>query len=494
MKKMTKSIKVFKNVILPTITQKYQPCADQVISLFADRKIEKTKEAEKLLLQLSSRGMGPQSAINKIKNKYVKQESAIGKLSRPTPKNVANKNKTFFVSGVIKATETYMNKLKKTGSIKEQTYQLSEQPYALQIKAKNRAEAEEKFTASAEEYFASTRSGQDSNVNRTLKYQSATVSSVSSESDFTASSENSQLMKASSPVEYSFIPADVSLLNNTGFCVPDQFLGIYGPLKKHLTEEHFIKLCYQSRGEVQPEKKQISDLDRGIEGIEDDSDSEAWNIKDGVSPDMLKKICEIEDISHYCFDITRKCFSKYISRHRNFPALIYYCINNHMYWISDKETADSLAKKARDIETKIKSQCIKEEEQEKKNNIYTDKERPILDDILIENLNNYEIATVIYAKTNLNEELDLIIEKYNYIPEIKNHLYKTTQINYKKDGRDIILVVDPNIEHGMTYKQVRDLCSKPKINVEFKNQSFSHLINELKLRKFDDKVPRHQPT
>ena len=56
-----------------------------------------------------------------------------------------------------------------------------------------------------------------------------------------------------------------------------------------------------------------------------------------------------------------------------------------MYWISDKETADSLAKKARDIETKIKSQCIKEEEQAKKNNIYTDTERPILDDILIEN-------------------------------------------------------------------------------------------------------------
>ena len=40
---------------------------------------------------------------------------------------------------------------------------------------------------------------------------------------------------------------------------------------------------------------------------------------------------------------------------------------------------------------------------------------------LIENLNNYEVATIIYAKTNLNEELDLIIEKYNYIPEIKNH-------------------------------------------------------------------------
>ena len=115
MNKITKSIKVFKSVILPTIAQKYRPFADQVISLFADRKIEKTKEAEKLLLQLSSRGLGPQSAIDKITKKYVKQESITGRLSRPTPKNIANKLKTFFVSGVIKATETYMNKLKKDG-------------------------------------------------------------------------------------------------------------------------------------------------------------------------------------------------------------------------------------------------------------------------------------------------------------------------------------------------------------------------------------------
>ena len=118
-----------------------------------------------------------------------------------------------------------------------------------------------------------------------------------------------------------------------------------------------------------------------------------------------------------------------------------------MYWISDKEKADSLVKKSRDIETKIKSQCIKEDEQTQKN-IYD--ERQILDDIPIEDLNNYdEPTTIIYAKTNLNEELDMIIEKYNYIPEIKNHLYKTIQINYKKDGKDIILVIDPNIEHSM---------------------------------------------
>ena len=40
-----KSVKLFKSVI-PTINQKYRPYADQVINLYKDRKIEKTKEAE----------------------------------------------------------------------------------------------------------------------------------------------------------------------------------------------------------------------------------------------------------------------------------------------------------------------------------------------------------------------------------------------------------------------------------------------------------------
>jgi hypothetical protein len=155
-----------------------------------------------------------------------------------------------------------------------------------------------------------------------------------------------------------------------------------------------------------------------------------------------------------------------------------------MYWISDKDQAYRLIQQARDIETKIKSHCI-EEDEIKKLNIYTEEDRQILEDIQISEIMNYEKATIIYSKTNLNEELDLIIEMYNYIPDILNHKYTITQIKFKKDDKDLILVVDPNIEHGMTYKDVRQLCNKEKI--EFKNQSFSNLIKELKIRFLDTK-------
>ena len=107
------------------------------ITLFKDSKIEKRKEAEKLLYQLSSRGKGPQSAIKKITDKYSKVESAKGKLTRPT-------TQTFFVSGVIHSVITYKQKLKKTGEVKERKYYV-DTPSALPIKAKNKEEAIKKY-------------------------------------------------------------------------------------------------------------------------------------------------------------------------------------------------------------------------------------------------------------------------------------------------------------------------------------------------------------
>ena len=135
-----------------------------------------------------------------------------------------------------------------------------------------------------------------------------------------------------------------------------------------------------------------------------------------------------------------------------------------MYWISNRQEANTLVQQAKDTETKIKSQCIKEDETKKKN-IYNEEGREILENIEIIDLMSYNKATIIYSKTNLNEELDLIIEKYNYIPEIMNHRYTVTQIKFNKDDKDIILVLDPNLEFDLTFKDVRKFCIKAEIEL-----------------------------
>ena len=160
---------------------------------------------------------------------------------------------TFFVSGLTQSTITYEQKLKKAGIVKSRSYDI-ETPFAVEIKAKNKADAEEK----AQAWSASTwinGEGADSYAGKSKKFKGAKVSSITPVSSFTATTTGSQLMKAVWPIKYSFIPADTSLLKNTGFCVLDQFLGIYEPLIKHLNKDHFIDLCYQVRGEQRPAKK-----------------------------------------------------------------------------------------------------------------------------------------------------------------------------------------------------------------------------------------------
>jgi hypothetical protein len=475
-KKITKDFSILKQLINP----KYRPYADQVIELFTQRKIEKKKEAENLLFQLGSRGLGPQSAINKITNKYVKAKTVKGKLT-------IKQQQQYFVSGTIKSIDIYKEQTTKKGAvIGERQFPRGDIPYATTVKAISKEDAANKYEANAKEFYSSNFPGEDSNTSRIMKFKSALVISVNPESNFKAAKEGTQFMKAALPVDYSFVPADASLLKNTGFCVLDQFLGIYSETIKHLNKDYFINLCYKVRGEIVPEKKEISLVDRGIDSDDDDDERpDAWNIKKGVSPDMLQKICAIMDISHYCYDITKKCFSKYISVNQNYKALIYYCINGHMYWVSDKEEADKLVKRARNADVKIKSNCFKEDDKQTKHNIYNDE---ILENIPIKDLHKYERGTIIYPKSSINEELDLIIEIYNYIPDIQNHRYVITQIKYK----NLVLVIDPNIEQGMNYKDVRTLCNKT--DIEFTNQSVSHLIKQLKIRFFDAKPSRHQPT
>ena len=121
---------------------------------------------------------------------------------------------------------------------------------------------------------------------------------------------------------------------------------------------------------------------------------------------MLLKICEKLDVSHYAFDVTRKCFLKYISKSRNFEPLVYYCVNNHMYWISDKESSLSLIRNSQDIQTKFKSICLTDENVDKVN-IYS---LDIKENISVSDFINIKDSTIIYTKNNLNDELDEIIK------------------------------------------------------------------------------------
>ena len=121
-----------------------------------------------------------------------------------------------------------------------------------------------------------------------------------------------------------------------------------------------------------------------------------------------------------------------------------------MYYLSDATLCLKLIRQSQSISTKIRSMILDENYETK--NIFIN--RAIHENIRVNELMNYNKSVIIYSKTNLNDELDEIIAKYNYIPDIKNNKYSVTQNNFNFNDKDIILVIDPNDRVNMDYKDV----------------------------------------
>ena len=439
------------------------------------------KQASEIVMQASK----------PISTKSVKQSKQL--------KNKVNPLREYHITGLVNTEATYFYNNKKGKQSK--TY-YRDYPIGLKITARSKEEALKQFEEQAPDVYSSDPSnGEDSNVSKNII--GSGISSISVTSHDSGSSEGGSFMKSSEPVKYEYIPNDESHNNNNGFCVPDTFISIYKNQIKSINIQSFTDLCYHVRGEdkQKEETKQISLLDVGIEiDDEDEPKNKQWKLEDGVTPEMLCKICEHYDISHYAFDITKQFFLKYVSKNKNYDALVYYCVNGHMYWISCQKNAYKLIMQSKDVECKLKSFCIEFDKVEDKS--FSD-DRKIYENIPVAELINYKNCIIIYTqvnlnddkedevikKTNLNEELDDIIKTYNYVPKIKNQKYAVTQINFNKDDADVVLVIDPNDEAMMTYKDIMALCEKTK--TKFTNQSFGQFINQLKEKFFDTKSIRH---
>ena len=183
------------------------------------------------------------------------------------------------------------------------------------------------------------------------------ISQVTDISELKATPTKDVRMKAATKQIYDYIPSDDSLDTDTGLCVIDQFVGFYSTYIKKLNESYFYELCNEFNG--------VNPLDVGVEPI--DNLPGQWTPQTGVTPECLTWICEKLNISTYSFDVTRKCFIKHIAKSRNYPCLVYYCVNEHMYWITDNDEVQKLVKRARDVEVNVKSELLpKDEEKGKK--------------------------------------------------------------------------------------------------------------------------------
>ena len=259
-----------------------------------------------------------------------------------------------------------------------------------------------------------------------------------------------------------------------GTCVIDNIVGMYGKSLK-ITREQFIKFCskyYQDN---------VSSLDFGL-------NVEEWDEMDGIDAKCLQTFCEKNDISHYCYDVTNQVVIKNVSKNRNHQSLCYFCINEHMYLIKDEKLKKSLSEKAKDKNETVVKSSLFELKMEEKKNIYDEFE--IVENVNLNNITNYDSCIFMFTRHNgindLNNIFEDFIKIYKVVPSnIKATNHKISKFECTINENLYYFVIDSNTNgNQVNYKVVRKLCKKN--NIEFKNQSFVSLINQLKDIFFND--------
>ena len=358
-------------------------------------------------------------------------------LAKDRNKKVAEENrlKTFFIKGKVHATSKYSKKTNK-GTVEYPKEFKEEYPEGKEVRARSLEAAKQMFVAQATADFDTDRG-----YWKTVHVNSVEITSATPITAYKAVDKGDVMMKAVKFPKYHFIPSDDKLLENEGFCVLDQFVGIYGPRIKKLTRSYFVDLCNEFY-KVEP-MTLGQQLDADLSDSEDEEErpkkKKRWTIEQGVSPKCVHFVCQQLDISCYSFDITQKCFMKYLAVNRNHPALVYYCVNNHMSWISDQKQALRLTRQAGPIEQQIKPVVLPDDFE--KANPFTNKE--IFEDVPIEHLATLKDVVVIYNQHSLHQELDEIIALYNYIPKVKNQKFAITAIHFNLGDRNVYMAIDP---------------------------------------------------
>ena len=317
------------------------------------------------------------------------------------------------------------------------------------------------------------------------------------ESSLTSQHPSEMPMRQVGHVQYSFTNEETKFLNDTNTCAIDNFIGVYGETLK-MTRDDLIKLNktfhYNNYEDEEEIESNLGDMIINPKYKE-------YILEDSFTPLFFEYICKEYDIAHYAYDIDNNCFMKATSKNRNHPAVCYYAINNHMYLVKDTKAIKSLIERAKDQEHKFNTSLLEFEVPVNKFSRLPVYENPNIDDIDIEKM---ESCIFMFSRTihNINDILEKFITKYNYIPVIQKNI-KTNinqfmytikkKLHLLKDKSEesiwlketyFIFTCDPNDINKITYKDVKELCTK--LNVEWKNQTYVQFLTEVKNRFFEE--------
>ena len=391
--------------------------------------------------------------IKKLESKKgKKKQEQIEKKLKELEKSISKG--TWHISGTIKIKEDY-NKVSKRG--KEYIYHKEEKDGIIHKGTKD--EAINEFKRSMMSKYEKI----DPSPNIIYTVESMDINSITQVDDNVTNKEDIP-MKNASQLEYNIIGEYKEFLQNTGTCVIDNFIGMYGQDLK-LTRENFINMCkdYYKQYNID------------------------WTVGNGISPKCVNCICEQFDISHYAFDISKKCFVKNISKNRNHKALIYFAVNNHMYLILEDSTRKSLIEKTK-VKENFNTSLLENEEEKENSNIYDNYN--IVVNVSLDNIFQESKDTIYMfsreGKTNINDIFIHMLTKYGVPQDIKCKKTKIVGFRYKIEGIDCGLKFPHKydkygnkLDIEYTLVKIQETTFKEKQNFINKNKIENIVIEEM---------------
>jgi 5-methylcytosine-specific restriction enzyme A len=458
---------------VPALVEHLKPRIRNLVNLGFDINDKKLNKQLKSIKNISKK-------IEKLDINNKDAEKIISKLEQEF------NNKIRYVSGKIKVKEIYYYS-------PEKTY-----VYNVEYEGSNtyRGSKESVIEQFKEEMFDKHNFLEASPNKEHIVEEIIITSIVEKESTTILQTDNA--MKNATPLMYNCISEYREFLQNTGTCVVDNFIGMYGPkLDKYISYflessesntqiDDYTKYFLESDTTVNlyiPGRLKLT-RDKFIDLCKEyyNNKNQCWSVEHGITPQCVNSICEKYDITHYCLDVHKSVIIKSLSKNQNHKALIYFSVNNHMYLIMDDVMRKSLVETVKEKENWNTS--LLSDEHEEKTNIYDDYD-------IIENPTTFftETKNTIYmfsrlGTTSINDIFQSLVVDHGVPDNIKCKKTKIEAFKYKKNNIIYMFVCDPNAVHNITYKEVKVLCEKN--DLPFKNQTFMHVVKQLRSKYFDE--------
>lgn len=199
-----------------------------------------------------------------------------------------------------------------------------------------------------------------------------------------------------------------------------------------------------------------------------------FTMESGVNTHMIRYLCEKKKISLYAFDAKENCFEKVVFSHvSNYKPIMYYCIDGHMYLITDKVSIKSISNNRANSALVVSS--LLEGEQKKKKDERTYMECATFSEAIAQ-----QNCTVYLPQAHMTTEVHAYIAEHKKIPKTKVSNHQIIQVDIKK--QNLTIICDPNVVDGYTWKQVKNICEK--VDVPFTNQRVGGLIAAMRKKFF----------